>query len=107
VVEDSFLLSMHQFKREMGCSKEDLVRWMPQALGDLYSAATVVLDGQALLQAENPLVEISGFSRPSRKIALLHIPVLELNLVFSESLGSIKTEEALNRFDLYTRRGGG
>ena len=83
------------------------MRWLPQALGGLYSAATVVLDGQTLLQAENPLVEIAGCSRPSRKIALLHIPVLDLNLVFSESLGSTKIEEALNRFDLYTRRGGG
>jgi len=98
---------MHQIKREMGCSIEDLLRWLPQALGDLYSEACVELDGQVLLLAKNPLIKISGLSRPSRKIALLHIPILEINLTFSQSLSTIELEEALKRFDLYTRRGGG
>ncbi|WP_281776846.1 hypothetical protein [Polynucleobacter sp. KF022] len=98
---------MYQIKREMGCSIEDLTRWLPQALGELYSSASLDLNGKVLLQAQNPLVEISGFSRPSRKIALLNIPVLELKLVFAQSLSPSQVEQALNRFDLYTRRGGG
>ena len=98
---------MHQLKREMGCSREDLVRWLPQALGELYLAANVSLDGQKVLQSERPLVQIAGLSHPSRKIALLHIPVMELHFSFAQSLSNRQIEEAINRFDLYTRRGGG
>ena len=91
----------------MGCNVGDLVRWLPQALGELYEFTNVELDGHTLVQTENPLIAISGFSRPSRKIALLHIPVLDLTLTFAQSFDKVDIEEALDRFDLYTRRGGG
>lgn len=98
---------MYQVKREMGCSVNDLVRWLPEALGELYVLASVELDSQVLLVSETPLIEIIGFSRPNRKIALLHIPVLDLKITFAKSLNKLEIDEAINRFDLYTRRGGG
>jgi hypothetical protein len=98
---------MTQFVREMGCTPEDLLRWLPQALGDLYPNSTVVLDGRILLSAQNPQLQIEGRSKPSRKIALLHIPVLDLRLKFDKNWTTIQCEAALKRFDLYTRRGGG
>jgi hypothetical protein len=98
---------MSKFVREMGCTPEDLVRWLPQALGDLYLNSTVVLDGRILLSAQNPQLQIEGSSKPSRKIALLDIPVLDLRLKFAENWTAIKCDAALKRFDLYTRRGGG
>jgi uncharacterized OsmC-like protein len=98
---------MHQLKREMGCSLQDLVRWLPQALGELYSAAKVEVDGQIVLDSECPLIHISGSSHSDRKIALLHIPVMELHFVFAQSLSNDQIAAAIKRFDLYTRRGGG
>lgn len=98
---------MPQYSREMGCTPEDLVRWLPQALGDIYPHASLVIDGNVLLSAVNPQLEMTGISRPVRKIALLHIPVLELKLCFAENWTTSECDEALKRFDLYTRRGGG
>ena len=98
---------MHQFKREMGCSVNDLLRWLPQALGDLHEYADVVLDGHQTLETDNALIRITGSSRPSRQIALLQIPILDIDLFFAKTLSASQIEDALKRFDLYTRRGGG
>jgi hypothetical protein len=91
----------------MGCSVEDLLRWFRLAMGDLHPRTSLEIDGKLLIPSENPLIEISGFSRPARSIALLNIPVLDLRLRFSESLSDLECKEAIKRFDLYTRRGGG
>ena len=91
----------------MGCTTADLLRWLPQALGDLYSQTNLVIDGQLLKEASNPLLEIMGSSQPLRKIALLQIPVLEVRLRFSGDWNQSECDAVLKRFDLYTRRGGG
>lgn len=98
---------MLQIKKEMGCSVDDLLRWLPLATGDFYARTSLKIDGHILIPRENPLLEISGSIRPARTIALLEIPVLELNLQFSGSLSAFECQEAISRFDLYTRRGGG
>jgi len=98
---------MPQYLREMGCTPEDLVRWLPQALGTIYPHASLVIDGNVLLSPTNPQLKMIGISRPVRKIALLHIPILELKLCFTENWSAGQCDEALKRFDLYTRRGGG
>ena len=33
------------FKRLMGCSVEDLIRWLPEALGSYYEHSTLDIDG--------------------------------------------------------------
>lgn len=98
---------MHQFSREMGCTPADIVRWTPQALGELYPHTSLIIDGQSKLNPTDPLLQIVGFTMPSRKIALLEIPILSLKLAFAESFTIKQCEAALGRFDLYTRRGGG
>jgi len=98
---------MPQYLREMGCTPEDLMRWLPQALGTIYPHASLIIDGNVLLSTPSPKLEMIGISKPVRKIALLHIPVLELKLYFSENWSASQCDEALKRFDLYTRRGGG
>jgi len=98
---------MHQVKREMGCSLEDLVRWLPLAMGNLFPNTSLELDGSVLIQTEAPLVLVTCSIRPARQIALLNLPVLDLTLLFSKSLTQIQRDEAIKRFDLYTRRGGG
>ena len=99
--------SMRQVKREMGCSLEDLVRWLPSAMGSLFPDTSLEFNGSVLMQAKTPLVMISCSIGPVRQIALLNLPVLDLTLQFSESLTQIQCDEAIKRFDLYTRRGGG
>lgn len=98
---------MWQINREMGCTIDDLVRWMPMAMGDLYPYTSLKIDDKLLISSQVPLVQVVGISRPSRRIALLSIPVLDLNLRFAKSLIAFQCEEAIKRFDLYTRRGGG
>lgn len=98
---------MQQINRVMGCTVEDLLRWFPVAMGELHSRTSLEIDGNILIPGKNPLIEISGFSRPARTIALLSIPVLDLQIRFSEFLSALERDEAIKRFDLYTRRGGG
>ena len=98
---------MPQFDRNMGCTSADLMRWLPQALGELHTNTSLVVDGQVLKEAAQPQLRIFGSCQPVRKIALLEIPVLQVRLQFSESWSQEDCEAVLNRFDLYTRRGGG
>jgi hypothetical protein len=98
---------MYQIEREMGCSDEDLIRWLPQALDKLYFRTTLLIDDKVLLCGSDPLLEISGKTRPERKIALLNIPILDLSLTFSPAFSQESVDELIKRFDLYTRRGGG
>jgi hypothetical protein len=48
-----------------------------------------------------------GTTLKSRKIALLSIPVLELVITFDAFFSAEQIQAILDRFDLYTRRGGG
>lgn len=98
---------MLEFERKMGCTSADLLRWLPQALGDLYSQTSLVIDDKIFLRVERPKLEIHGATQPARKIALLEIPVLEVRLRFASNWTRADCEAALNQFDLYTRRGGG
>ena len=94
-------------RREMGCTPEDLLRWLPEALGDLYPQTSLMVDDQKLLAGESARILMRGATLKSRKIALLRIPVLELGITFDASFSAEQIESILDRFDLYTRRGGG
>ncbi|WP_216184616.1 hypothetical protein [Polynucleobacter sp. MWH-HuK1] len=98
---------MPQFDRNMGCTSADLMRWLPQALGELHTNTSLVVDGRVLKDAAQPQLRIFGSSQPVRKIALLEIPVLQVRLQFPDDWSQGDCEAVLNRFDLYTRRGGG
>lgn len=98
---------MPQFDRNMGCTSADLMRWLPQALGELHANTSLVVDGQVLKEATQPQLRIFGSSQPVRKIALLEIPVLQVRLQFPDDWSHEDCEAVLIRFDLYTRRGGG
>lgn len=91
----------------MGCTPEDLLRWLPKALGELYPQARLTIDGLELVSASSPKIELRGLTLKTRKIALLNIPVLQLQLLFAPSFSPNQITMILERFDLYTRRGGG
>jgi len=94
-------------KREMGCTSEDLLRWLPRALGDLYSQTSLTIDNREYLLGTPPRIQMYGVTLTNRTIALLCIPVLQLEITFDASFSAERVESILDRFDLYTRRGGG
>jgi hypothetical protein len=89
--------------REMGCTRADLLRWLPEATGH----APARLEGDAIVLAvAGGEVRIVARERAPRRIAGLALPVLAVSFRF-EGLDAAAREAFLARFDLYTRRGGG
>ncbi|QWE22817.1 hypothetical protein FD975_00960 [Polynucleobacter sp. AP-Jannik-300A-C4] len=99
--------AVFEVKRVMGCTPEDLVRWLPEALSDLYQQTSLVIDDRELLLGTHSRITMCGTTLKSRKIALLSIPVLELVITFDAFFSAEQIQAILDRFDLYTRRGGG
>ncbi len=90
-------------QREMGCTREEFVRWLP---GATRHATMRLHADKAVIQAGNVKVEISFTPAPPRKIALVAMPVLKVSFKFSGA-GMSAYREFLAYFDLYTKRGGG
>ncbi len=90
-------------EREMGCTREDLLRWLPEATG--HAPARVEGDAVVLSVAGGE-VRIAARVRPPRRIGLVSLPVLAVSFRF-DGLDDAAREAFLARFDLYTRRGGG
>ena len=89
--------------REMGCTREDLLRWLPGATGH----APARVEGDAIvLSIGGGEVRITARVRPPRRIALVSLPVLAVSFRF-DGLDAAARAAFLARFDLYTRRGGG
>jgi|SRR5690242_13563284 hypothetical protein len=89
--------------REMGCSRADLLAWLPGAVrgaafdveGDLIRVAYA--DGE---------VRIRIGQAAERKLGELALPVLQVSIGFA-GIDAHAREEFLEYFDLFTRRGGG
>lgn len=90
--------------RDMGCTVDDLLRWLPGAVGHLpitwRGPATCAV---ALGQGE---VVLAWVVLPPRRIALVSIQRLQLEIT---GWGCDGAEWAafIAHFDAYTRRGGG
>ncbi len=90
-------------EREMACTREDLLRWLPEATGH----APARVEGDAVvLSVGGGEVRIATRVLPPRRIALVSLPVLAVSFRF-DGLDDAAREAFLARFDLYTRRGGG
>ncbi len=87
----------------MGCTREDLLRWLPGATG--HAPASVEGDAIVLAVAGGE-VRIIARPLPPRRIALVSLPVLAVSFRF-RGLDPAARAAFLERFDLYTRRGGG
>jgi len=94
------------FKRLMGCSVEDLIRWLPEALDSYYEHSMLDIDGLLYRDSPNPLIRLIGKTKPDHQVSLLRIPQLELSIEIS-NLTHEDATRIIDRFDLYTRRGGG
>jgi len=93
----------HFLDREMGCTREEFLRWLPGATRH----APVHAEGEELVLAvAGGQVRLSLCERPARRIALLSLPVLAVRFAFV-GLDAEEREGFLARFDRYTMRGGG
>ena len=90
-------------QREMGCTLEEFLRWLP---GATRHAPMQIDAGKAVVHAGEAIVEISFTEAPPRKIARIAMPVLLVSFRFSGA-GTGAYREFMAYFDLYTRRGGG
>jgi len=87
----------------MGCTRAELARWLPDATG--RAPATPVPGGWRLQLMEGEVL-VEAEERPPRRIALLSLPVLLVRFRFL-GLGPAARAAFLQRFDAWTRRGGG
>jgi hypothetical protein len=100
VTGDAEEFSLH---REMGCTREEFVRWLP---GATRHAPMRIQTNTAVVHAGRVTVEISFTQAPPRRIALVSMPVLKVSFRFSGAEpGAYR--EFMAYFDLYTKRGGG
>jgi len=98
--EDSDEFALH---REMGCTREEFLRWLP---GATRFAPIEIHADRAVVRAGNLTAEISFTQALPRKIALISMPVLKVTFRFSGARASAY-REFIAYFDLYTSRGGG
>lgn len=94
-----------RFVRQMGCTQEELLRWLPQALPG----------SQLDIRAQEKRCEarwdwgtltICWKVCPPRKIALLAIPCMDVVFEY-EGATDEQRYQVQRRFDLETQRGGG
>ncbi len=90
-------------EREMGCTREEFVRWLP---GATRHAPLQMSADQAVIRVREATVEISFTEAPPRKIALLSMPVLKVSFRFTGA-GADAFRAFMDYFELYTKRGGG
>lgn len=93
-----------RFERDMGCTEAELRRCLPMALSPwLWSAQPQGFD---VTWPDGGRLRVTWAALPPRRLGLAVIPRLGLVFCFD---GVAQPERAawLQRFDLYTRRGGG
>ncbi len=91
------------FVKEMGINHADFFRILPKALGTDDYAQT---GNGAVLEDGGKRLEISLGPEGKRTIALLTLPVTMVTMRFT-GYGEAELDDAMKRFDLYFRRGGG
>lgn len=97
-MEETFVLD-----REMGCTRDEFMRW----LGGATRQARSRVEGEEIaLAVGEGEVRIWLRQEPPRRIALVEIPVLRVRFRF-RGLDRLAREAFLDHFDTYTRRGGG
>lgn len=92
-----------QFEREMGCTEQELMRWLPGAVGphpwQAQGQAAVICIGAGRL-------ELRWSALPVRQIALMRMPRLAVAFRF-DGVDDASLQRFMRYFDLYTQRGGG
>lgn len=92
-----------RFEREMGCTEDELLRWLP---GALEGATLSLAPGRAHARFDAGALQVDWRPLPPRRIALLAMPRLAISFAF-DGLDDARRQRVMRRFDLYTQRGGG
>jgi hypothetical protein len=89
----------------MGCTSEELRSWLP---GACRGAAIdwVPPDGARVRLEEQGVLTLQWIVQPSRRIALITLPRLQVNFDFGATEPVVR-HRFMKHFDLYTQRGGG
>lgn len=91
------------FKREMGCTEAELLRWLP---GAVNGRALILMPRSAEIAIDGGRLELAWRDLPPRQIALLRMPRLAIAFHF-EGVGEVQRQDFMRYFDLFTQRGGG
>jgi hypothetical protein len=91
------------FERDMGCTEAEWLGWLPAAIG---SCPWRVDGGSARVDIAPGALQLHWQVMPPRVIALMRMPVLRVNFVFT-GLVAAQRFSFMKRFDLYMQRGGG
>lgn len=91
------------FVKEMGINHADFFRILPKALGTPDYARS---GNRVVLENGEKRLEITLGPEGKRTIALLSLPITMVTMRF-ENYGADELTSAMERFDLYYRRGGG
>jgi hypothetical protein len=90
-------------QREMGCTRAELMDWLPGATGQ----APLRIDGGVVtVLTHGGSVRICMQEKAPRRIGSIALPVLAVTFCFRD-LDEAMRADFLRFFDLYTRRGGG
>ena len=92
--------------RQMGCTVDELLYWLPAATNKKIFQVSKKSDG-ALISFLEDGIELQVSVGIPRKIALLVIPVLNVVFRFDSKWSKLEIDAFMKRFDLYTQRGGG
>ena len=92
-----------RLQREMGCTREEFIRWLP---GATRHARMQIDADKAVVRTGQGIVEILFTPAEPRRIGLVSIPVLNVSFRFSGAKTNAR-REFMAYFDLYTKRGGG
>jgi hypothetical protein len=87
---------------EMGFSRADLIR----CIGDAFGGRAAFAGDAVVIALPEGSVRIKFSGDRERRIALLRLPVLDVDISFN-GVCEAAARAFLERFDAYTRRGGG
>jgi len=94
-----------EFEQTMGCTLTDLLRYLPGALPGAHFDADLAAGVVRAVFSDGSL-QLTMWSLPARRIALLEIPCLQVRFEYT-GLEPRRRHEVQRRFDLGTHRGGG
>ncbi len=93
------------FDREMGCTEEEWLRWLPLAAG-VHAAQVDAAGRRATIAIGRGDCQLAWSPLPERQIALMRIPRLAVSFRF-DAVDAAHRLGFMRHFDLHTQRGGG
>lgn len=92
-----------RFDREMGCTEDDWLRWLPGAVGDNFWK---LQQGSAGVRIGDGALGLKWQTGEPREIGLVRMPRLLVQFRFA-GVDEVARHAFMTRFDLFMQRGGG